>query len=375
MNFKKPLIWFYLLSKRLLFKVSFVLLLLSIPFLMYSVNLAMQGESGVLKIILCADEENIGAEEVINSIISDKSIVLFEENSNLDASLSLLEQKKADAVWYFADNFDTKLNHYASGKSSKPFVTVYEREDTVPLKLSREKLFGKVYNKFSYYVYRDFIYSEIADSDKVSEVTVKKYYDQTLRKNNIVQIKTIDGTEVSESASYLSSPLRGMLASLIVLCGLAGAMYFLKDKKAGRYDWLTSTKRIIPAFAECASAVVLSSLAVFISLFVSKIATDFASEALCMVLFTVATIGFCLCFAIIFRTPGVLGASIPAFIIIMMVLSPVFFNIQVLKPVRMMLPTHYYLYSIYDAKVIIDFVFYIICVYTVAFLLNRIINK
>ncbi len=375
MNYKKSLVWFYMLIKRLLFKVSFVLLILSIPVLVYAVNISMQGDSGVLKIILCANEGNTGGEEIIKNITSKKSIMLFSEETDKDTALKLLSQKKADAVWFFADDFNEAVSLYASGKTSKPFVTVYEREDTLPLKLSREKLFGEVYNKFSYYVYKDFIYEEIADKTEVSEDVLKKYYDGTVKRDNIVEIKNTDGQDAEGDVNYLLSPLRGMLAVLVVICAFAGAMYFLNDKKDGKYDWLPGNRCIIPAFAQCGAAALVSALAVFGAIVISGIGQCVLHEIICMLLFVLASAGFCLCFAVAFKKPSLLGAFIPVFVILMMVLSPIFFNITVLKPIRLMLPVHYYLYAVYDSEYLINFVFYIVLVYSFALLMNKIVNK
>lgn len=375
MNIKKSLIWFWLLTKRLLFKVSFVILICLIPLLVYIANISLQGDSGVLKIILCSDEGNSGAEDVMECILQKSSIMLFEKSYDRADALRSLEQKKADAVWYFDSDLDNRINLYASGKSSKPFVTVYEREDTIPLKLSREKLFGAVFSKFSYFLYRDFAYSQIVSPNKVSEQGLKSYYDNEDLRGDLVEIKSISSDAPPQTQNYLSSPLRGMLSVLVMLCGFAGAMYFVKDRRDGRFDWMKPTKQIMPAFAQCLSAVTLSAFSALAAIFLSGIGLGAGREILCMVMFILACVGFCLCFSVCFSSSGALGAVIPAFIIVMMVLSPIFFNIQALKPLRLMLPTHYYLYSVHDASYIPGFALYIVCVYALSLFLNSIFNK
>lgn len=371
MNFTGYFMWLRMLTKRLLFRISFVMLICLIPVFVCIANVSLQGDSGVLRIIMCSEAGNTGADDVMDSIMQKKSIMLFERSYDKSDAIRKLENKKADAVWYFADDLDSKINLYASAKSVKPFVFAYEREDTIALKLSREKLFGAVFGKFSYYLYRDFAYSHIVSEDKVSEQELRSYYDNEALRGDLVEIKSIStGTEPQEQ-NYLTSPLRGMLAVLVMLCGFAGAMYFVKDKNDGKFDWLAPAKQIIPAFAQCLSAVSLSAIAVVCAIFLSGLCVDTGREFLCMFLFVIAATGFCLCLAMCFSTPGALGAVIPAMVILMMVLSPVFFNIRVLEPIRLMLPTHYYLYAVYDASAICGFLIYIFAVYATAWALSR----
>ena len=377
MNIKKSLLWFCMLTKRLMHKISFVILICSIPLFVCIANNSMEGESGVLKIILCTPKDNPGAEDVIQYITSKESIILFDTSYSRDDSLNALEQKKADAVWYFAEDFDNHVEMYATGKTTRPFVTVYEREDNVPLKLSREKLFGAVYSKLSYAMFKDFVYEEFVTREQVPEEKVKSYYDDMERGSDLVEIKKMSfgKKEDKTTRNFLTSPLRGMLSVLIMLCGFAAAMYFIKDKEDGRFDWMVPYKRIVPAFAQCLSATVISAVAVMGAIFVSGINTTLWAEVLSMTLFVVSATGFCLVLCIIFSSSGKLGALIPAFIVLIMVLSPIFFNVQILRPVRLMLPTHYYLYSLYSRDYYMYFVFYIVCVYGVCFLLNFLLRK
>ena len=373
MIIKKYFLWFYMFAKRLLMRWSFVVILFSIPFIIFGANAAMKGESGILTIYLCADQSNTLANEVIADIQNSKTSILFKRSTNINESLKALEQKKADAVWYFEDDFFEKSQRYASGKSKKPFVKVFEREDSLPLKLSRERLYGGVFNKFAYSVYKNFVYSEYFSENEVSEDIIKKYPGQRGGDKELVVMETLGAQKIeTDTKAYLVMPIRGLLALLIMLCGFASVLTFLNDKKIGKFDWLTAKKQILPGFAQCFAGVLLPAFAVFVSLFISGIWTNFLTELVAMLLFVVASAGFCLNLCIMFKSPSKFGALIPAFVIIMLALSPVFFDINILNKAKLLLPTRYYLFSLYDTKYIIEFLYYIPCVYILAWLLNKI---
>ena len=371
MNVKKAFLWFYMFSKRLVLRWSFVCLLICIPLMVIGINAAVNKESGILTIHLCADKDNYGANEVIENIQSRKTTILFKKSVNLEESLKALEKQKIDAVWYFKDDLNKNADDYAKGKQKKPFVRVYEREDTIPLKLAREKLFGGVFNKLSYSLYKDFVYSEFVTPDIADEDVIKSYIGKRGEVNNVVIMETIDGRITDVGESYLIAPMRGLLALLIMLCGFASALVFIDDRSKGRFDWITGKLQIVPAFAQCFSGVAMASVMVFISLFCTGVFTGAFNEALSMLLFSLAAALFCLNLCMIFKSAVKLAATIPALVILVLALSPVFFSIDVLNGVKLLLPTHYYLHMIHDTAYVTKIIAYILCTSVTAFLFSN----
>lgn len=370
MNIKKLFLWYWMLTKRLFHKFSFVILLCCIPIMVLITNTAMTGESGVLTILLYAEDEDSGAEDVINSLLEGESVILFKRAETLDSALNEVKQHRADAVWCFENNFDERVENYASHSSEEPLVTVYEREDTVPLQLSGEKLFGSVYNTLSNKIYKNFVYTKIIDANHVSEEELQDYYRRTAIGDDIVELEKENSGANDAVSNYLMMPLRGILSLLVVLCGLAAAMYFLKDKADGKFDWMPSEKRIIPAFAQCLSATVPAAVSVLIAVCVTGISVEIIHEIVSMGLFVVSSVGFCLLMCTVFPSSGKLGAAIPAILIAMLALSPVFFNMQMLRPLSIMLPTYHYLNSVYNAEYYLYTVVYILCVYGISLMLT-----
>lgn len=374
MSFKKLSLWYLMLTKRLFCKFSFVILLCCIPIMILVTNYAMSGESGVLTVMLCSEDKDSGAEEIINSLLNEDSVILFKYSDNPQSAIDEVKQHKADAVWCFEDDFSQKITAYATHKSTQPIVKVYEREDSIPLQLSKEKLYGAIYSSFSYEVYKNFVYSELVDVNQLSEKELEAYFNGTKTRDDIVELEKREVASTNKNAGYLLAPLRGIMALLVVLCGLAAAMYYLKDKRAGKFDWMPYSKRIIPAFAQCLAAVVPAGVAVLASIYIGGIARGVTSEFISMLLFVTAVSGFCLVMCIIFKSSGKLAASIPAMIVIMLAFSPVFFNLNMLKPLSLMLPTYHYLMAVYSGAYT-EFLIYIVCVYGFALLLNRILNR
>ena len=225
MNVKKLFLWYYMLTKRLFRKWSYLVLLCCIPIMMLVSNYAMSGESGVMTIILCCEDDSAEAQKIVGNLLDGDSVIRFKVNNNKEQAIDEVKNHRADAMWCFSEDFEQKTEEYAKHESAKPVVTVYEREDNIPLQLSHEKLYGALYSSFSYEVYENFVYTKLVDKNTVLEEEVSEYFDGTKRRDTIVKIEKTDD-EVSKKTLYLLTPLRGIMSIMLVLCGLAAAMYF-----------------------------------------------------------------------------------------------------------------------------------------------------
>ncbi len=371
---KRTLLWFYMLSKRLFRKYSFLVILLLIPLLFPMANAAMHSESGILKIALAHEKrDNPAAEAIMDTLLKEESILLYTRYDSPEAAREAVATGKADGAWIFAADFAETVEMYAARKRNAPLVTVYEREGTVPLQLAREKLYGAIYPQISYAVYENFIQKSFSPS--ITAEDRRLYYEAAVQGDDIIQMKKLHGAETASETNYLTAPLRGLLSLIIMLCGLAAAMYYLQDNAAGRFDWLPPEKRILPAMGTCLGACAASGLSVLLALYAAGIFTGFWRETVAMLLFVFAAAGFCLLWAMVFRDAGHLGAMIPFFIIGMLALSPIFFHVQRMPILRHFLPPGYYLKAIHDGRYLIYMLLYSVVVYALACLLTQILYK
>ncbi|MBQ7037332.1 MAG: ABC transporter permease [Clostridia bacterium] len=358
---RQTALWFFMTCKRLCRKYSFLVILLMIPILLPLANMAMQGESGVLKIALSyEEEENPGAQAVVEKLKSEKSVLLYTVYETPEKAQEAVENGQADGAWVFAENFSEAVRAHAERRRSAPLVTVLERESTVPLGLAREKLYGAVYPQISYAIYENFVQKSFsADAAEKAE----KYYLDTAHSRSVIQTEKLHESKSAAETNYLTAPLRGLLSVLILLISLASALYYLEDDCLGRYDQLPRPKRILSAIGICTAGTLMAGVAVFLALFVSGIHTSFWREAAAMALYVPAAAGFGVAVAMLFKSTVRFGACIPFIIIGSIALSPIFFHVKTLPLLRVLLPTTYYLKAIHDIRYLLYMVIYIVCVF------------
>lgn len=362
---KKFLLWYWFSMKRLLFKPSFVILLCLVPVLLPIGKATMTEDSGVLTVALSSENGDTVSEQIISKLMKKDSMIRFKKYET-DA-IKAVENGEVEAAWIFKSDIGDRIDKYTSKKSLQPIVEVYVREDNISQKISREVLFEALYSNISQSIYRNYTKSNI--SPNVSDGDLEAFYNSK-RLRDIVEIKHLNSETPVAKSNYLTAPLRGFLSLLVLLCTLAAAMYFLDDEKNGKYDWLSLARRAAPALALCLAAATLCSMAVFAALFISGIFAGFVTELVNIFMLAVSASGFALIFCLIFPSSEKLGACIPGILVSGMVLSPIFFNLKILKPLRLLFPTHYYLYSVSDAGYMFWFAVYIVAVYAIAFIIN-----
>ena len=375
-KFRKCFMWFCMLTKRLFHQWSFLLILCMIPLVIPVANIAMNEDSGVFRVALYSEDKGEKAENVIKSLKRRNSVIEFYEVDSREEVQKAVVSQKTDAAWIINDNFEKNLADYVNGETVGAVFDIIEREETKITKISREIMFGAIYGDLSYAIYKDFSVDVLVPGTDVREEEFRTYFTTQQEFGDVIIPRKLGTNKKVESdVNYLTAPLRGILSLIVLICSVAAAIYHLKDRAEGKYDWLSHRGRIVPAFASCLSAACVSAIAVFVALLLSDISTGFFNELVSMLIYIVLVTGFSLLLCTAFRSPGKLGAMVPGLMVASLALSPVFFDITALRPVSMILPTHYYLYSVYDARYYLYALVYCMAVYSLAIIMNHILSK
>ena len=371
---RRLVVWYYLLNKRLFKKYSFILILCLVPFLVGAMRMAIQDDSGVMRLALClTNEEDQISAKIVDSLMSEEGLLKYTLCTTEEEARELLIDYKVDAVWLFPENLKKDLQNAAQNKKIQPVITVIEREDNIALLLTREVLCKELYSFFSYEAYVDFIRDDIG-LEEVSTEELQEAYNQTLVDGSLFQMEYLDG-EQAEEISYLLAPIRGILSLWLVLCGFTASMYFIQDERNGVYARIPIRNRLLLAFA--VQAVLLSD-AIIVLLFACKVAgiiTVWYREILSAVLFAGCTMVFCNVVRLLCRTMERLGSCIPILLMGMLVLCPVFLDMKKWRAIQYLLPPYYYLKSIHSMYYINGMVIYIAVMAIICVLIFRWQNR
>lgn len=356
---KKLLTWIWLLNKRLFRKPTFLVILLLIPVLVFGYGLAAQGESGMVTIVLAQEGEDPLSELVIGDLMGSSKLILFRECEDLDSAVDQVAHGKADAAWIFPEDLAERIEDFtADPDPDNAFIRVVQREEKVMLMLTREVLGGKVMDLCSERIYINYIRGHLPELDGLSEEELLELYDTTQLSGQLFQFEQTDGSVVDqeEVAGYLLTPVRGLLAVVIVLCAIATAMYYVHDSKAGTFAWMPERQRPLAELGCQMVSVTDLSVAALLSLLAIGMAGDLLWELVVLLLYSLCAAVFGMLMRRLCGSIRALGALLPLLVVAMLLVCPVFFDLGVLRSAQLLLPPTYYINAVYNS----DYVLYML---------------
>lgn len=365
---RKPFIWYYLLNKRLLKKRSFLVLLLMVPLLVVGMRMVSKQDSGVITILLCKSETADDlSEQVVNKLVSSESVIQFVTGNSKEEAYEAVKSGEVDGAWIFPENMQERMEHFASNSlKNAGVVTIVEREDDISLQLAREKLYGELYASLSYAIYENYTTTKLDVTGEITKEMLLAAYEARKVEGNLFQFAFLDpedATDDMDSMHYLLAPVRGLLSLIVVLVGLASALYYQQDQKDGTFAWMPVKYRYLFEYGYHMIAITDCAVAVLLALYASGTFASLGKEILLMFLYSMMCAGFAQLLRRLCGTSQRLAACIPICMLGMMVLCPVFFNVQGLRPLQYLLPPFYYLQALHNTTFVYEMLIYIVVVF------------
>lgn len=348
-SLRKPLMWLWMLTKRLYKKPAFLVLLLLIPLLTLGYKATTAQESGVLTIVLAQEGTDPVATDLIQELLDSSQLIRYATCNSAEEAKSLVAYGKADAAWIFPEDVTGRLAKYIATPAEKNAIaTVIQREDSVLLRLAREQLSGTLYGQLARGYYLNYIRTEFPQIT-VSDQEVMAYFDNTQISDELFHFKT-EGTAQETSGHYLLTPIRGLLAVVMALCGLSAAMFYCKDLVNGTFCQFPQRKQLLPEITCQTVAVGNVGAMVLLTLMLTHLGGNFWKELLVLVLYMGCVISFSMLLRRLLGNIRWLAGFSPLIVVIMLILCPVFFDLGALRPFQYLLPPTYFINAIYSTR-------------------------
>ncbi len=340
-------LWSGLLLKRLLRRPAYLAVLLLVPLFALAIALFSRQESGVLTIALVLeDPDDRTARAAVERLTGEESILLFLECEDEESARESVRRGRADAAWIFHADLEKKLERFAQ-RGHAAAVTVLQREDNVFLRLAREKLFAAIYPELSFALFKDYLASELG-AEELDRAVLRRYYASGTMADEILRFETVEGAPVDPGDSYLTAPLRGVMALLLVLCGMASGLYCYQEEQNGSYTWLSArARRWLPLLSHLI-AILPAALAALLAMALAGVTVGLGRELLLMLLYIPAAAFFCELLRCLCPRQEHYGALIPVLTTAMLVLCPVFLDLKLLRPLRLLLPPTWLLRAVWN---------------------------
>lgn len=376
---KRLLKWFLLLNKRLYKKISFILILLLIPVLVFSYGNVAQEDSGMLTIALAQVGDDVMAANVIRDLAEENSLVRFINCETPQAAKDLVADGDANAAWIFPEDMEAKVYRFVANASRKnAFIQVIERDSSVPVILAREKLSGAMYANCSQAMFVSYIRNHVPELSDKTDAELLTHYNAISVDGDFFRFSMMESSQtpqVAEDANYLLTPVRGLLAVVTVLSGLAMAMYYIQDERAGTFSWIPERKNSGAEFG-CQMICVLNvSAVILVALAFSKLTVSLGREVLILLLYAMCTALFCMTVRRLCGNLAVLGTVLPLLIVVMLVVCPVFFDLRELRSLQYIFPPTYYINAQYSDRFLLLMGVYSLVLLLIYYLTGKLLRR
>lgn len=348
---KRCLLWYALLSKRLLRKPAFLILLLLVPLLSGAMAAVAKQEKSFVDIALVCATDDPAAQRSAARLMHADSLVRCTTYATEAEARAAVARAQADAAWIFRDDVSDALSRYTSNRGTRGAVLVVEREETVFLRLAREQLFAALYPEVSRTLFRSYLIGRLGAPEDAPQEFFDYYYTYYSAEEPVIVFERDDGSVPKPDADYLVTPMRGLLALLLLLTGLASGMYYNADERRESFLRLGAAGRRFLPFLYHLTALFPMALVILLALRLAGLLTDLPREIGLLLLYCVSASVFSELVRKLCRSQALLGALIPVLMALMLALCPVFLDLRIpaLEPVRRLLPPYYYLSAIRSA--------------------------
>ncbi len=372
---RKYFMWFCLLNKRLYKKATFVIILMLIPAVVFALSVVSSQDSGFMTVSLAQQDKNDAiSSQIVNELLEENNLIRFINADDPDEAIYHVSSGRSDAAWIFPEDMQQKIDKFMENPSHKyAFVDVIQREETVPLTVSHEKLSGILYKYCARAVYLNFIRADVKELNGLTNEQLLSYYDNFRMQGDLFEFAYPEGSAATENIremNYLMSPVRGLLAVISVLCGLAAAMFSIQDERNGVFGWVKQSSRFAVSQLCIGIAVLNVSVMMFISIFITGINVSFIRELLALGMFILCTTVFCGFMKTLFNSIKLLSSITPLLTVLMIAICPVFFDLKSVRILQYIFPPTYYLNSVFTNEF-----FVYSAVYTVALTLLTLIFR
>ena len=344
---KRFFLWYGLLTKRLLRRPAFWVLLLCVPLLSAAMAAVAKQDSGVVRVALFCPSADGPARRSADRLLASDSLVRCAEYETEAAARDAVRRADVDAAWIFRDNAADELERFVSRRGTHGAVLVVEREDTVFLRLAREQLAAALYPEASRALFRYYLIRCMDVPADSPDALFERYYSTQVEEAPIIVFSHLDGSG-ADGADYLVAPVRGLLALLLILTGLGSAMACCADERREVFLRLRAPlRRLLPLLIHL-TALLPMGLAALLALKAAGLLGAWPRELGVMLLYCAAAAAGSELLRKLCRSEARLGALIPVLMAVMLALCPIFFDLKKLEPLRRLLPPYYYLNAIHN---------------------------
>lgn len=350
---KRMGMWILLMTKRLMKKPSFIIILVLLPVILVMYRFIITEDDGTIRACVYVPE---GSEAFTEKLADNLA----------DAEFS--------ARFYLVDSEDDLYSDVIAGRAEVGYILpkdLKERfltknwDSAVRMVVSDTSQMAPFVNEFvTVVIYTDMMEEYIADylvnrsglelSDEEIRPIIRENLLKQAGSGSLFDIAYRDyykNEEVSReevmAENYLMKPIRGTVALFVLLAGLAGLVFWFQDNAEGRFKVMSHEKRPVINYGSLLLPTALSAIVGMVCILIAGLCENVFLELLTMLLYVIFVTGVCEIIRVIVPSVNAVCAAIPILAIASYLCCPILIDLKKVLPVvsylRKILPPDYYL--------------------------------
>lgn len=362
---KMLFVWFGLWCKRIFKRPLFLFTLLLMPVMVFFLQSFVKKNDAMVRVALTADTKSPDktATKLLTQMksLSNSSISFYicKDEQTLRHDVAT---QKANCGYILPANMKECIKSYT--QNHKSFITAIRGTSEISSKLVDEIVVSKIYQPIAYEILKNFIDKKTnSNTDTAYLSSLFNKYDSN---DLLFQFEYADGSTNTilnkSNANYMLMPMRGIMALLVLLACLTGALLWYTDVQKGVLVQMNSRQK---ALSKTLSLLVPGFFAGITGLFTIKIAgisEDVLSEIPAMLCYILSCMALTNLLRNLCKRQDFFLAIIPVITIATLILCPIFINVSTFIPalgkINQLLPTTNYLNAIHSTKSLSDMLLY-----------------
>lgn len=350
---KRMGMWILLMTKRLMKKPSFIIILVLLPVILVMYRFIITEDDGTIRACVYVPEGSEAFTEKLADNLADAEFsARFYLVDSEDDLYSDVIAGRAEVGYilpkdlkerFLTKNWDSAVRMVVSDTSQmapfvNEFVTVVIYTDMMEEYIA-DYLVNRSGLELSDEEIRPIIRENLlkqADSGSLFDIAYRDYY-----KNEEVSREEV------MAENYLMKPIRGTVALFVLLAGLAGLVFWFQDNAEGRFKVMSHEKRPVINYGSLLLPTALSAIVGMVCIIIAGLCGNIFFELLTMLLYVIFVTGVCEIIRVIVPSVNAVCAAIPILAIASYLCCPILIDLKKVLPVvsylRKILPPDYYL--------------------------------
>ncbi len=337
------------LWRRMFRRPGFLAVLALIPVLTGLYAAAGRQEAAMVTVALAREDGSDALAGGIMAALTEESEILqYVVCHSPQEAMELVKTGKCDAAWVFHAGTQENILKFIRTRSERDaFLTCYQREETVLLRLSRERLNAGVYTAIARELYLQGLTQASGEMEKLTQEEKLRFWAEADIPGELFAYS--QAGKQTPDAGYLLSPLRGLLAVVVLLGSLSMAMYHSRDALAGTFGYLSWRMRWLPELAGGLLSSLVLSAGMGLALALAGLTGSAWRELICLLGLALGCTGFSMAVRRLLPGQNAMAAVLPVAVVLGLLACPVFFSLETLMPLGMVLPVSHYLRAVSGA--------------------------